>query len=203
MDEYPPILPGFTMTHGVYDVMFMTANQCGSLPFRNYWMTTGLMDLILEVANFMGGNFENIKSELESELRAGEFDGSNGMETEQTTIIIFDEPFFPRPKGHMRKIKISFFDQYNTTVELSLARRNTIKTLKDLALNAVTSNVSDHLAINKMEIPETLKVTLKKELYNEWSRKQFPRYFTPERHKNDKCLPSLNVNWYYEGEVGP
>ena len=176
MGDNPPILPGFTMTSGVYNVMFMTANQFGSLPFKNYRMTRDLMDLILMLADFMGGNFENIKRELESELRAGEFDGSDGMATEQTTINIFDEPFFPRPKGHMRRMKISFFDQNNTTFEFSLAKKNTINTLKDLALDAVTSNVTNNLMIDKMEIPETLKMTLRKEFYNEWSRKRFPSY---------------------------
>ena len=57
-----------------------------------------------------------------------------------------------------------------------MARKTDIKTLKDLALNAVISNVSSNLMINKMEIPETLKMTLRTEFYNEWSRKRFPSY---------------------------
>ena len=59
-----------------------------------------------------------------------------------------------------------------------MARKTAIKTLKDLALtlNAVTSNVTNHLLKSKMEIPETLKMTLRKEFYNKWSRNWFPSY---------------------------
>ena len=114
------------------------------------------MDVILELAEFEDGNFEKIKSELEYMLRY------EWGATEQTTVNIFDEPFFPRPKGHMRKIKI-LDNTNNTTFEFSLARRTNIKTLKGLALNIVISNLTNHLGINKMEIPETLKMTLKKD----------------------------------------
>ena len=162
---YPPIVPGFTKTSGVYNVMFMKANnKFGNLPHDIYgtdkvWV---LMNYILFYARFESGNFEKIKSGLEENLRFMNF---YGMATEQTTVNIIDEPFFPRPKGHMRKIKISFFDQDNTTFEFSLARKTDIKTLEDLALNADISNVTSNLMINKMEIPETLKMTLRTEFY--------------------------------------
>ena len=132
-----------------------------------------LMDFIRVFADLEDGNFEKIQSELEDFLREEMF---YGMATKQTTVNIFDEAFFPRPKGHMRRIRISFLDQYNTIIDFSLAKNNAIKTLEDLALNAVISNVTDHLVINKMEVPETLKMTLRTEFYNEWSRKRFPSY---------------------------
>ena len=175
----PPIVPGLTKTSGVYNVMFMKANnKFGNLPHDIYgtdkvWV---LMNYVLFYARFESGNFEKIKSGLEDNFRFVNF---YGMATHQTTVNIIDEPFFPRPKGHMRKIKISFFDQQSkiyTIFEFSLARKTDIKTLEDLALNAVISNVTSHLMINKMEIPETLKMTLRTEFYNEWSRKRFPSY---------------------------
>lgn len=61
-------------------------------------------------------------------------------------------------------------------MEFCLGRRNVVKTLKDLSLNAVTTNVKNGLQINKMEVPETLKMTLRKEFYNSWARKRFPSY---------------------------
>ena len=145
--------------------MFMTANKFG---FDDY----PLMNIILELAVSNAGNFEKIESELKDMLRWPEELGGEV----RATVKFFDESFFPKPKGHMRRIRISFLDQYPTIVDFSLAKKNTIKTLKDLALDAVISNVSNHLVINKMEIPETLKMTLKKEFYNEWSRKRFPSY---------------------------
>ena len=157
----------------MYNVMFMKADKFGNLPYDMDGVVLGLMDLIMCFARSEDGNFEKIKSRLEDNLR---FTKLYGLATEQTTVNIIDEPFFPRPKGHMRKIKISFLDQDNTTFEFSLARKTDIKTLKDLALNAVISNVSSNLMINKMEIPETLRMTLRTEFYNEWSRKRFPSY---------------------------
>ena len=178
MDQEILLDYGFTKTLGSYDVMIMTAMT----PYGCDFYPKPLMDMILELADLEDGDFEKIKSPLEKYLNL-EVCGT----AEHATVNIFDEPFFPRPKGHMRKIKISFFkrvkrqtsklnDLYITTVEFSLARRNAIKTLKDLALDAVISNVTSHLMINKMEIPETLKMTLRKEFYNEFSRKRFPSY---------------------------
>ena len=178
MDQEILLDYGFTKTLGSYDVMIMTAMT----PYGCDFDPVPLMNMILELADLEDGDFDKIKSPLEKYLNL-EVCGT----AEHATVNIFDEPFFPRPKGHMRKIKISFFkrvkrqmsklnDLYITTVEFSLARRNAIKTLKDLALDAVISNVTSHLMINKMEIPETLKMTLRKEFYNEFSRKRFPSY---------------------------
>ena len=65
-------------------------------------------------------------------------------------------------------------------VEFSLAKRNAVQTLQDLAINNIIKNVKSHRqrvnVINKMEIPETLKMELRKEFYNEWSRRRFPSY---------------------------
>ena len=160
----------------MYNVMFMKADKFGNLPYDMDGVVLGLMDLIMCFARSEDGNFEKIKSRLEDNLRCTTL---YGLAPEQTTVNIIDEPFFPRPKGHMRKIKISFFDQQSkiyTIFEFSLARKTDIKTLEDLALNFVISNVTSHLMINKMEIPETLKMTLRTEFYNEWSRKRFPSY---------------------------
>ena len=177
MDDSTPtqFLPGFTMSSRKYKVMYMTSTHFAFGSYVNVlnWIFMELMDLILDFLKYDDVNFENIQSELEDSLRE---EGFYGLPTEQTTVNIFEEPFFPRPKGHMRRIKITFLDQHNTIVEFSLAKNNTIKTLKDLALNAVISNVPGYLAINNMEIPETLKMTLKKEFYNEWSRLRFPSY---------------------------
>merc|ERR1740123_3005507 len=125
------------------------------------------------MANRAGDNFDKVQSKVEDRFRSGKimFDASD-----QTRVNIFNEPFFPRPKGHMQRIKISLLDSNNITFEFSLARRNTLKTLKDIALNAVISNVRSRLLMKKMEVPETLKMTLRKEFYNDWARKRFPSY---------------------------
>ena len=154
--------------------MFMTANQFG-LDARDMekeadWRA--VMKMILSEADAAGDDFDKMRSEVRDRL----------METLSLTNIIkpsiniFDEPYFPRPKGHMKRIAISLYDRHNTTIEFSLARRNSLKTLKDLALDVVTTNVKNGLQINNMEVPETLKMTLRKEFYNSWARKRFPSY---------------------------
>ena len=173
-NAYRKTRPGFTLTSDKYNLMFMTANQIGidarDLQRDVDWRQ--VMKLILNEADIAGDDFDKMKREVRDRL----------METVCLTsnvpprINIFDEPFFPRPKGHMRRIAISLFERHSTTIEFSLARRNALKTLKDIALNAVTSNVKNSLLINKMEVPEPLKMTLRKEFYNDWARKRFPSY---------------------------
>ena len=89
----------------------------------------------------------------------------------QKRVDIFDEPFSPRPKGHMWRILIPF-DRFTYPIEFRLVRRNTLKTLKDLTLNAITSNVRNGLQIDKLEleVPDTLKMSMKQDCY---ARKQF------------------------------
>ena len=168
-----PFLPGFTQTSGLFNVVFMKANP-HTFGFNPY----PLMDIILELAGIEDGDFETIRSGLEEYLN----EDVSGT-AEHATATISDEPFFPRTMGHMKKIKISLkggqypiFNQYNMIVEFSLTKRNAVQTLQDLAMNTIFSNVTNHRMINKMEIPETLKMTLRKEFYNEWSRRRFPSY---------------------------
>ena len=102
------------------------------------------------------------------------------MPLHQFRINIYDEPFFPGQKGHMR-IVIDFGHSKNSIFEFSLSRRNTVKKLKDLALRAVSRNVS-HIRerINKMEIPDipdTFKMLLMLDRHNywiNWAREKFP-----------------------------
>ena len=57
----PPTLPGFTIFSGTYNVMFMSAN-----PHPSGWDPFPLMNIILDLAEFNDGDFEKIKSNLES-----------------------------------------------------------------------------------------------------------------------------------------
>ena len=167
--------PGFTMSSGKYSLMFMTANASGieGLELKTTRDWTQLMDIILELANRAGDDFDKVKSNLEDYIRAGKimFEA-----TPQSRVNIFNEPFFPRPKGHMKRVTISLLDHNNIFFQFSLARRNTLKTLKDIALNVVTNNVRNRLMMKKMDIPDTLRRTIKREFYNDWARKRFPSY---------------------------
>ena len=61
----PPIVPGFTKTSGMYNVMFMKADKFGNLPYDINCMdrvVLGIMDLIMFFARSEDGNFEKIKS---------------------------------------------------------------------------------------------------------------------------------------------
>ena len=112
-------------------------------------------------------------------------------------INIYDEPFFPGQKGHKR-ILIHLKFRSDHCIEFSLSRRNTVKTLKDLALKAVSSNVSHSGRINNMDIPETLKMSLMQDFHNDWidwARKEFPRktYWLPyaESFKRKKEISNI------------
>ena len=91
-------------------------------------------------------------------------------------ISIYDEPYFPRPRGQMRRVKIDMADRFNTTVELCLIKISSMATLRDLCIGAVSRNIKNGLDINQIEVPEILKEKLRKEFYNQWSCKRFPSF---------------------------
>ena len=59
-----------------------------------------------------------------------------------------------------------------------MSRRNPVKTLKNIALKAVSSNVSHSERIYNMDIPDDhLKMSLMQDFHNDWIdlvRKEFP-----------------------------
>ena len=154
--------------------MFMTANQFGleakDVTREVDWRP--IMKMILNEADTAKDDFEKMMIEVRDRL----METVNIASRITPLVQIYDEPYFPRPKGHMRRIAISLYDRYNTTIEFCLARRNVLKSLKDIALDAVTKNVKNGLQINNMEVPETLKMTLRKEFYKAWAKKRFPSY---------------------------
>ena len=105
---------------------------------------------------------ESIKARVEADVMV------------EVEIDIYDESF-PRPKGHMRRVKISMNDENSSTAEFCIKKRNCMKTLRDLCLGVVAEKINDNLSINDMEIPETLKSSLRHEYCNSWATKSFPR----------------------------
>ena len=78
--------------------------------------------------------------------------------------------------SHMRRVKISINDINNTTAEFCLKKLNTMKTLRDLCLGVIAEKVNDGLTINHMDIPWTLRNSLRNEFYyNCWASRRFPR----------------------------
>ena len=92
----------------------------------------------------------------------------------EAEVGIYDESF-PRPKGNMRRVKISLNDQNSTTAEFCIKKRNAMQSLRDLCLGVLAEKINDNLSINDMEIPETLKSSLRHEYCNSWATKSFPR----------------------------
>ena len=86
----------------------------------------------------------------------------------QPRIHFYDEPFFPGLKGHKR-ILIHLKFRSDNCIEFSLSRRNPVKTLKNIALKAVSSNVSHSERIYNMDIPDDhLKMSLMQDFHNDW-----------------------------------
>ena len=154
-----------TMSTDKYRLMFEPLKEIG---FENL---KKIMNIILKVADAGGDHFD--KHKMKSELIKKLMETWN-KKSYQKRVNIFDEPFSPRPKGHMWRILIPF-DRFTYPIEFRLVRRNALKTLKDLALNAVTSIVRNGLQIDKLEleVPDTLKMSMKQDCY---ARKQFPKF---------------------------
>ena len=151
---------GVTMTSEKYKLMFEPAKD---IKFENL---KKLMDIILDVADASGENRDKdkMKSDLNKKLLE-----TMSENQESSQINIFDEPFSPRPRGHMWRIifrRISL-GRFNYNLEFRLAKRNVLKTLKDLALNAITSNVRNGTHIDKLQldVPDRIKMSMKQDCY--------------------------------------
>ena len=106
---------------------------------------------------------ESIKARVEADVMV------------EVEIDIYDESF-PRPKGHMRRVKISMNDENSSTAEFCIKKRNCMKTLRDLCLGVLAENINDNLSINNLEIPETLRSSLRHEWVTKWATKRFPSH---------------------------
>ena len=159
-----------TMTTDEYEVMFQADIGINIETLRK------IMNTILNVADAAGDHFDKDKMISDLIKKIMETCKSKKIEKSiQKRVNVFDEPFSPRPKGHMWRIIIPNIDYPRGSIEFRLVKRHALKTLRDLALNAITRNVENGKQIDKMEleIPDTIKMSMKQDCF---ARKQFPQF---------------------------
>lgn len=159
-----------TMTTDEYEVMFQADIGINIETLRK------IMNTILNVADAAGDHFDKDKMRSDLIKKIMETCKSKKIEKSiQKRVNVFDEPFSPRPKGHMWRIIIPNIDYPRGSIEFRLVKRHALKTLRDLALNAITRNVENGKQIDKMEleIPDTIKMSMKQDCF---ARKQFPKF---------------------------
>ena len=159
-----------TMTTDEYEVMFQADIGINIETLRK------IMNTILNVADAAGDHFDKDKMRSDLIKKIMETCKSKKIEKSiQKRVNVFDEPFSPRPKGHMWRIIIPNIDYPRGSIEFRLVKRHALKTLRDLALNAITRNVENGKQIDKMEleIPDTIKMSMKQDCF---ARKQFPQF---------------------------
>ena len=159
-----------TMTTDEYEVMFQADIGINIETLRK------IMNTILNVADAAGDHFDKDKMRSDLIKKIMETCKSKKIEKSiQKRVNVFDEPFSPRPNGHMWRIIIPNIDYPRGSIEFRLVKRHALKTLRDLALNAITRNVENGKQIDKMEleIPDTIKMSMKQDCF---ARKQFPQF---------------------------
>ena len=172
--------PGFTLRSAKFSLMFMTGHQSGlgarDVEHGANWR--GVMRIILTAFEEHPDNVEKIKADvikkLSESINQKLSESINLMNDFKVTVGIYNESFFPRPKGHMKRVKISMNDINNTTAEFFLKKLKTMKTLRDHCLGVIAEKVNDGLTINHMDIPVTLRNSLRNEFYDSWARRRFP-----------------------------
>ena len=166
--------PGFTMVGEKYKLKFMSACSLGlqetELSDLGDWRC--FMRMVLREAERSDGDMLVMKTGLTERIR----EKMVLLSPQSPLISVHDEPYFPRPRGHMRRVKIEILDRFNTTVELCLIKISSMASLRDLCIGAVSNRMNKGLDINDMELPDTLKEKLRKEYYNRWCCKRFPSY---------------------------
>ena len=163
--------PGFTLRSAKFRLIFLTGHQSGigarDVEHGANWR--GVMRIILTAFEEHPDNVEKIKADVVKKLSEYDF---------EVTVGIYNESFCPRPKGHMKRVKISMNDINNTTAEFFLKKLKTMKTLRDHCLGVIAEKVNDGLTINHMDIPWTLRNSLRNEFYNCWASRRFPWFNT-------------------------
>ena len=166
--------PGFTMVAENYKLKFMSACSLGleeaELSELGDWRC--FMRMVLRQAEQSQGDMLVLKTGLIEKIR----EKMVLLSPHSPLVSLYDEPYFPRPRGQMRRVKIELLDRYNTTVELCLIKISSMASLLDLAIGAVSNRMNNGLDINGMELPDSLKEKLRKEYYNRWCCKRFPSY---------------------------
>ena len=166
--------PGFTMVGEKYKLKFMSACSLGleeaKLSDLGDWRC--FMRMVLREAEKSQGDMLALKTGLVERIR----EKMLLLSPQSPLVSLYDEPYFPLPRGKMRRVKIEILDRYNTTVELCLIKISSMASLLDLCIGAVSNRMNNGLDINAMELPDTLKEKLRAEYYNRWCCKRFPSY---------------------------
>ena len=164
--------PGFTLRSAKFSLMFINGHRSrlGAMDVEQMANWRCVMMIILTAFEEHPDNVEKIKADVSKKST----ESINLPNDSKVTVGIYNESFFPRPKGHMKRVQISLNDIYNTTAEFCLKKLNTMKTLRDLCLGVIAEKVNDGLTINHMDIPWTLRNSLRNEFYNSWARRRFP-----------------------------
>ena len=166
--------PGFTMVAENYKLKFMSACSLGleeaELSELGDWRC--FMRMVLRQAEQSQGDMLVLKTGLIEKIR----EKMVLLSPQSPLVSLYDEPYFPRPRGQMRRVKIELLDRYNTIVELCLIKISSMASLLDLTIGAVSNRMNNGLDINGMELPDSLKEKLRKEYYNRWCCKRFPSY---------------------------
>ena len=166
--------PGFTMKSEKYSLKFMSSCSFGvdvaQIDELGDWRC--FMRMVLREAENSQDDMDTLKTELGEKIRE-----KIVMTSPFSPLIsVYDEPYFPRPRGQMKRIKIEMADRFNTSVELCLIKITSMASLRDLCIGAVSGNIKNGLDINRIEVPETLREKVRKEYYNQWCCKRFPSY---------------------------
>ena len=166
--------PGFTLKSERFSLMLMTAHQfgIGARDVEHGVNWRGVMKIVLHAFE---KNFDN-SDEVKDELREMLTETITFMGDFEVEVGIYEELFFPGPRGHKKRIKISLNDHLSTSVEFCIRKRNNMKSLKDLCMDALVKEIKDGLLINNLNLPATLAYSLRNEYYKYWASEQFPQF---------------------------
>ena len=115
------------------------------------------------------GNSDS-NEEIQKQLRKMILDSMSWRDFE-FDLEVTDDFFFPGPRGHMKRVKLSMQNRSSLSVDFCILRRNIMKSLRDICLDVVAEEVEDGMGINSLEIPLTLVASLRRS----WVAKAFNR----------------------------
>jgi len=180
-------VPGYTMESEEFKIKFVGATQDGvqnyTMEYETDWedVMTSLM-LCLETFPL---DVERAEQMAKGELETWAKEQEGGKELKLSMDIKFCERLHPLTWiGGSKDLKVRFSDKSHTEANFIVVKKRIIKSLQDLAAEALSTNLKSFSSVSTFQLPITLRMLVKKWYCDQWSRRFFNRkmyhYFRTE-----------------------
>ena len=193
--------PGTVLGSRCFEIMFVAGHQvgigCYLAEYETDW--TKLMEIVIETFEEVNNVVPDINIGLNtilSDYAKNVWIGA-GKQVKVVTEICDEKYFLFRDT---KSLYVTFFDDFSTSLQFFIRRKQTLRSLKQSALHTVTEALNDKSKIEFLEVPQSLKLEAKNELESCWVKRS-PRS-EDFSDRSERRMINRDVSWR-AAEFGP